>query len=45
MLYNFFILDGELRVYTLSGIMDYIVGHYSIFAIDTQDEGISSGIL
>ena len=37
--YIFFILDGELRLYTPSGIMDYIAGQYSVSAIDTPEKG------
>lgn len=39
MLYIFFVLDGELRLYTPSGIMDYVAGQYSISAIDTPKRG------
>ena len=38
-LYIFFILDGKLRIYTSSGIMDYVVGQYSISAIETPERG------
>ena len=38
-LYIFFVLDGELRLYTPSGIMDYVAGQYSISAIDTPERG------
>lgn len=38
-LYIFFVLDGELRLYTPSGIMDYVAGQYSISAIDTPKRG------
>ena len=37
--YIFFILDGELRLYTPIGIMDYIAGQYSVSAIDTPERG------
>ena len=37
--YVFFVLDGELRLYTPSGIMDYVAGQYSISAIDTPERG------
>ena len=37
--YIFFVLDGELRLYTPSGIMDYVAGQYSISAIDTPERG------
>lgn len=37
--YIFFVLDGELRLYTPSGIMDYVAGQYSISAIDTPARG------
>lgn len=35
--YIFFVLDGELRLYTPSGIMDYVTGQYSVSAIDTPE--------
>ena len=34
-----FVSDGELRLYTPSGIMDYVAGQYSVSAIDTQKRG------
>lgn len=37
--YIFFILDGELRLHTPEGIMDYVAGQYSISAIDTPEKG------
>lgn len=37
--YIFFVLDGELRLYTPGGIMDYVAGQYSISAIDTPERG------
>ena len=37
--YVHFILDGELRLYTPSGIMDYVAGQYSVSAIDTPERG------
>ena len=37
--YLFFILDGELRLYTPGGIMDYVAGQYSVSAIDTPERG------
>ena len=37
--YVFFVLDGELRLYTPSGIMDYVAGQYSVSAIDTPERG------
>lgn len=37
--YIYFILDGELRLYTPSGTMDYIKGQYSVSAIDTPEKG------
>lgn len=37
--YIFFVLDGELRLYTPSGMMDYVAGQYSISAIDTPKRG------
>ena len=39
MSYIFFVLDGELRLYTPSGMMDYVAGQYSISAIDTPKRG------
>ena len=37
--YIYFVLDGELRLYTPSGIMDYVAGQYSVSAIDTPERG------
>ena len=37
--YIFFVLDGELRLYTPGGIMDYVEGQYSVSAIDTPERG------
>lgn len=37
--YLYIILDGSLRLYTPSGIMDYISGQYSISKIDTPLSG------
>lgn len=34
-LYHYFVIQGALRLYTPSGIMDYLPGQYSISAIDT----------
>lgn len=33
--YLYLVIDGEMRLYTPSGIMDYMAGQYSISAIDT----------
>lgn len=33
--YLYFVLDGSMRLYTPSGMMDYIAGQYSVSAIDT----------
>ena len=33
--YLYIVLDGMLRLYTPSGIMDYMAGQYSISKIDT----------
>lgn len=33
--YLYLVLDGTLRLYTPSGIMDYMPGQYSISKIDT----------
>lgn len=35
--YVYFFLDGEARLYTPSGIMDYAAGQYSVSAIDTPE--------
>ena len=37
--YVYFVLDGELRLYTPGGIMDYMAGQYSVSAIDTPERG------
>ena len=37
--YIYFMLDGELRLYTPGGIMDYVAGQYSVSAIDTPERG------
>ena len=37
--YLFFVLDGELRLYTPGGILDYVAGQYSVSAIDTPAQG------
>lgn len=37
--YLYLVLDGTLRLYTPSGIMDYIPGQYSISKIDTPLSG------
>ena len=37
--YIYFVLDGELRLYTPSGTLDYIKGQYSVSAIDTPEKG------
>ena len=37
--YLYFIIDGSIRLYTPSGIMDYISGQYSASAIDTPLSG------
>lgn len=37
--YLYVILDGMLRLYTPSGIMDYMAGQYSISRIDTPLKG------
>lgn len=36
--YIFFLLAGELRLYTPSGTLDYIPGQFSISAIDTPEK-------
>lgn len=38
-LYLYLVLDGTLRLYTPSGIMDYVPGQYSISRIDTPLSG------
>ena len=35
----YFVLDGELRLYTPGGILDYVAGQYSVSAIDTPERG------
>ena len=37
--YIYFVLDGEFRLYTPSGILDYVSGQYSVSAIDTPEHG------
>ena len=37
--YIYFVLDGELRLYTPGGIMDYVAGQYSVSAIDAPERG------
>lgn len=37
--YLYIVLDGMLRLYTPSGIMDYMEGQYSISKIDTPQSG------
>lgn len=37
--YVYFVLDGELRLYTPGGILDYVAGQYSVSAIDTPERG------
>lgn len=37
--YLYILLAGSLRLYTPSGIMDYVAGQYSISAIDTPSSG------
>ena len=37
--YIYFVLAGELRLYTPSGIMDYVARQYSVSAIDTPQRG------
>lgn len=37
--YIYLVLDGSVRLYTPSGIMDYIPGQYSISKIDTPTSG------
>lgn len=37
--YLYIVLDGMLRLYTPSGIMDYVEGQYSISQIDTPLSG------
>lgn len=35
----YFVLDGKLRLYTPSGVLDYVEGQYSVSAIDTPEKG------
>lgn len=37
--YLYILIAGSLRLYTPSGIMDYVAGQYSISAIDTPSSG------
>lgn len=37
--YLYIVLDGMLRLYTPSGIMDYMAGQYSVSKIDTPSAG------
>lgn len=37
--YLYIVLDGTLRLYTPSGIMDYMAGQYSVSKIDTPLSG------
>lgn len=37
--YLYFLIAGSMRLYTPSGIMDYVAGQYSISAIDTPFSG------
>ena len=37
--YIYFILDGEFRLYTPGGILDYVSGQYSVSAVDTPEQG------
>lgn len=37
--YLYIVLDGVLRLYTLSGILDYMAGQYSLSKIDTPLSG------
>lgn len=37
--YIYVVLDGSIRLYTPSGIMDYLAGQYSISKIDTSNSG------
>lgn len=39
--YLYIVLDGMLRLHTPSGIMDYMVGQYSVSKIDTPFNGNS----
>ena len=37
--YIYFVLEGELRLHTPSGILDYVAGQYSVSAIDAPERG------
>lgn len=37
--YVYVVLDGSLRLYTPSGILDYVPGQYSVSKIDTPNRG------
>ena len=37
--YVYFFIDGDARLYTPSGIMDYSAGQYSVSEIDTPERG------
>lgn len=37
--YIYLVLDGSIRLYTPSGIMDYLAGQYSVSKIDTSESG------
>lgn len=37
--YIYFALDGEFRLYTPGGTLDYVAGQYSVSAIDTPERG------
>ena len=37
--YIYLVLDGELRLYTPGGTLDYVVGQYSVSAIDIPERG------
>lgn len=37
--YIYFVLDGELRLYTPAGVLDYVNGQYLVSAIDTPEKG------
>ena len=37
--YIYLVLDGSVRLYTPSGILDYLPGQYSVSKIDTPDSG------
>ena len=37
--YVYLVLDGSIRLYTPSGIMDYLPGQYSVSRIDTPVSG------